>query len=43
MKAYRLFLGDILSVLPGVDQTATFPVMEQVKETHALMIDDGYD
>ena len=43
MKAYRLFLGDVLSVLPGVDQTATFPVMEQVKETHALIIGDSLD
>lgn len=43
MKSYRHLLGDVLSMLPGVDQTATFPVMEQVKETHALMIDDASD
>lgn len=38
MNSYRQFLGDVLSVLPGVDQTSTFPVMEQVKEAHTLVI-----
>lgn len=41
MKAYRQFLGDVLSQLPEVDQTSTFPVMEQVKESHALIIEDA--
>ena len=43
MKAYRYFLGDVLSDLPGVDQTSTFPVMEQVKESHLFSIEDEDD
>ena len=43
MKAYRQFLGDVLSVLEGVDQTTTFPIMEQVKESHILIIDEMTD
>ncbi len=34
MKAYRELLGDVLSELPGIAQTSTFPVMETVKDTH---------
>ena len=33
MSTYRQFLGDALSMLPGVDKTSSFPVMEQVKES----------
>lgn len=39
MTAYRELLGDVISALPGVQQTSTFPVMEQVKETTVLMIE----
>ena len=38
MHAYRELLGDILSALPGVAQTSTFPVMEEVKDTSVLPI-----
>ncbi|WOR15494.1 Lrp/AsnC ligand binding domain-containing protein [Hyphomonas sp. FCG-A18] len=38
MKAYRQFMGDVLSQLPNIAQTSTFPVMEQVKESHELII-----
>ena len=38
MKAYRDFLVEELSTLPGVDQTSTFPVMEQVKDSSQLQI-----
>jgi len=39
MRAYRALLGDVVSNLPGIDQTSTFPVMEQVKETSIMLID----
>ncbi|MEM1148326.1 MAG: Lrp/AsnC ligand binding domain-containing protein [Pseudomonadota bacterium] len=38
MAAYRRFLGEVLSTLPHVDQTSTFPVMEQVKESHSIPV-----
>lgn len=38
MKAYRSFLGDILAAMPGVSQTHTYVVMEEVKSTHQLAI-----
>lgn len=38
MRTYRHILGDVLAALPGVDQTSSFPVMEQVKETPAIPI-----
>lgn len=38
VKAYRLLLGDVLSYLPGVQQTFTFPVLEEVKDTTELVI-----
>lgn len=41
MTTYRHFLGETLSDLPGVDQTSTFPVMEQVKESHLFSIQGG--
>jgi Lrp/AsnC family transcriptional regulator, leucine-responsive regulatory protein len=38
MEDYRILLGDVLSTLPGIAQTSTFPVMEQVKDEMALTI-----
>ena len=39
MQAYRELLGDVISVLPGIDQSSSFPVMEQVKETSYLVVE----
>jgi len=39
MASYRELLGDVIAKLPGVLQTSTFPVMEEVKDTHQIMID----
>ena len=39
MPAYRELLGDVISELPGVYQTESYPVMEQVKETTLLVVD----
>jgi len=36
MEAYRSFLSDVLMALPGVRETHTYPVMEEVKHTSAL-------
>lgn len=33
MAAYRHFLGVVLSGVPGIRETHTYPVMEEVKET----------
>ena len=41
MAAYRALLGDVIADLPGVAQTSTFPVMEEVKDTSALAIAEG--
>ncbi|MFE1599012.1 Lrp/AsnC ligand binding domain-containing protein [Methylobacterium sp. ID0610] len=38
MPAYRRFLGDILLTLPGVAETRTYPVMEEVKAEAALPV-----
>lgn len=38
MHAYRSFLGERLSVLPGVRETRTYAVLEEVKSTTALPI-----
>ncbi len=38
VQAYSLFMADILSDLPGVQQTSTFPVLQEVKESNALVI-----
>lgn len=38
MHAYRAFLGERLSVLPGVRETRTYAVLEEVKSTTALPI-----
>ena len=36
MNAYRRFLGDVLLSLPGVRETHTFAVMEEIKNSAAL-------
>ncbi len=36
MAAYRHFLGAVLSGVPGIRETHTYPVMEQVKETTSV-------
>lgn len=38
MAAYRRFLGDVLLALPGVRETRTYAVMEEVKSDGALPI-----
>lgn len=35
---YRKLLGDVLSCLPGLLQTSTFPVLEEVKDTTELVV-----
>lgn len=41
MEAYREFAGRVLWELPGVRETRTFAVMEEVKETMQLDIQPG--
>ena len=36
MTAYRTFLGEVLSKVPGIRETHTYAVMEIVKESRAL-------
>jgi Lrp/AsnC family leucine-responsive transcriptional regulator len=38
MEAYRLFLGDILVRMPGVRETRTYAVLEEVKHTVILPV-----
>jgi Lrp/AsnC family leucine-responsive transcriptional regulator len=38
MNAYRHFLGDVLLALPGVRETHTYAVMEEIKNSAALPI-----
>lgn len=38
MTAYRRFLGDVLLALPGVKETRTYAVMEEVKTDGALPV-----
>ncbi len=38
MEAYRAFLGDILVEMPGVRETRTYAVLEEVKNTVRLAI-----
>ncbi|PJC87639.1 leucine-responsive transcriptional regulator Lrp [Vibrio sp. HA2012] len=38
MSAYRRLLGDTLLRLPGVNDTRTYVVMEEVKQTNQLVI-----
>lgn len=39
MAGFRALLGDKIASLPGVLQTASFPVMEEVKDSPVLLID----
>jgi Lrp/AsnC family leucine-responsive transcriptional regulator len=38
MEAYRRILGERIAALPGVEQTHTYFVMEEVKSTHAFAL-----
>jgi Lrp/AsnC family leucine-responsive transcriptional regulator len=38
MEAYRVFLSEVLMALPGVRETHTYPVMEEVKDTMTLPV-----
>jgi Lrp/AsnC family leucine-responsive transcriptional regulator len=38
MSTYRTFLGNILASVPGVRETRTYAVLEQVKETTQLPV-----
>ena len=38
MNAYRLFAGNVLWQLPGVRETRTYAVMEEVKHTNHLVL-----
>lgn len=38
MAEYRELLGDVISGLPGLHQTSTYPVIEEVKDTTTLPI-----
>jgi Lrp/AsnC family transcriptional regulator, leucine-responsive regulatory protein len=40
MNAYRKLLGDMLLALPGARESRSFVVMEEIKESLALTIDD---
>lgn len=40
MESYRNFLGDNIASLPGVQQTHTYFVMEEVKSTHTIGVPD---
>lgn len=41
MAAYRTFLGNILASVPGLRETRTYAVLEQVKETTVLPSPSG--
>jgi len=38
MGAYREFIGNVIWTLPGVRETRTYAVMEEVKNSTALLI-----
>ena len=38
MSDYRALLGEVISGLPGVQQTSTFPVMEEIKDAAILRL-----
>lgn len=40
MSAYRKLLGETLLHLPGVEDTRTYVVMEEVKQTNRVIIND---
>ena len=39
MAAFRSFLGDVLSQIPGIRETHSYPVMEEVKDTASISLD----
>ena len=39
MAAYRAFLGEVLSKVPGIRETHTYAVMERVKESRQVSLD----
>ena len=41
MNAYRRLLGDMLLALPGARESRSYIVMEEIKESLALTIDDA--
>lgn len=38
MDSYRALVGDVISLLPNVGQTSSFPVMEEVKDSNHVPI-----
>ena len=38
MPAYRAFLGNVIATMPGVRETRTYAVLEEVKRTTALPV-----
>ncbi|MTH97470.1 Lrp/AsnC ligand binding domain-containing protein [Roseibium sp. RKSG952] len=38
MVAYRKFLADVVLAFPGVRETHTYAVMEEIKDTHVLPV-----
>ncbi|MHA1525019.1 MAG: Lrp/AsnC ligand binding domain-containing protein [Alphaproteobacteria bacterium] len=40
MTAYRQFLADVMLALPGVRETHTYAVMEEVKSTNKIPLND---
>ena len=40
MSAYRELLGELLITLPNVDKSRSYIVMEELKETSAIRIQD---
>ncbi|WFE89297.1 Lrp/AsnC ligand binding domain-containing protein [Roseibium porphyridii] len=38
MEAYRSFLSDVVLAFPGVRETHTYAVMEEIKDTHVLPV-----
>lgn len=41
MVAYRKLLGETLLRLPGVEDTRTYVVMEEVKQSHYVVVNEG--
>ena len=39
MAAYRSFLGDVLSKVPGIRETHSYPVMEEVKDSSTINLE----
>lgn len=38
MAAYRTFLGDVLAQVPGIRETHSYPVMEEIKDTATISL-----